>query len=407
MNTILVVGIILLFGIISSYLSSKTNIPKVVGFVLTGILLGPHILNIIDKQFLLNSHIIIDIALSFISFMIGGSLKVKHLKNLGKTIFSISLFQAQGTFLFSSGVLYLVLPIFISNSTILNDEQFYLTLSLFLGAIATATAPAAVLAIIHELKAKGKFTTTLLAIIAVDDSLALINFILVASVTTFIINGTNLDITQALYLGFSEISFAVVLGIIAAWVLILFEKFIISKSGKVIMVFAVMMITFGLAQGLNLDGILCTMTLGAIFANYGESFDFIYEEINAHFENLIFILFFIISGAHLNFYVVTSISTIALIYLLVRGVGKIAGSYIGALIVNEEYNIKRYMGLALFPQAGVSIGLALSIGSMSGFEIIAEIILSVIITTTALNELIGPILTRYAIRKAGESNESN
>lgn len=407
MNTILVVGIILLFGIISSYLSGKTNIPKVVGFVLTGILLGPHILNIIDKQFLLNSHIIIDIALSFISFMIGGSLKVKHLKNLGKTIFSISLFQAQGTFLFSSGVLYLVLPIFISNSTILNDEQFYLTLSLFLGAIATATAPAAVLAIIHELKAKGKFTTTLLAIIAVDDSLALINFILVASVTTFIINGTNLDITQALYLGFSEISFAVVLGIIAAWVLILFEKFIISKSGKVIMVFAVMMITFGLAQGLNLDGILCTMTLGAIFANYGESFDFIYEEINAHFENLIFILFFIISGAHLNFYVVTSISTIALIYLLVRGVGKIAGSYIGALIVNEEYNIKRYMGLALFPQAGVSIGLALSIGSMSGFEIIAEIILSVIITTTALNELIGPILTRYAIRKAGESNESN
>jgi len=378
------------------------NIPKIVGFIIAGVIIGPSVLGVVSEEFLRSSNIIIDIALSFIAFMIGGSLKWNRIKNLGKTILKISLLEAEGAFLFTSAGLYLMLPFMMDNITSLQNWQFYLILSLFLGAIATATAPGAVLATIHEMGAKGKFTTTLLAVVAIDDSLALFNFILVVVILSFILGTDGSSITGAIDRGLYEIFFSFLIGIFTAALLIVLEKNMPSKSSKIIVAFSAMMLAFGAAKHFELNGLLCAMVLGIVFANFSESFDFVYEEMSIHFENIIFLFFFILSGAHLDFSILITIPVIVIVYILLRISGKITGSYIGATLSNEDKNIRKYFGLALFPQAGVSIGLALSLISMPQLEQIGNIVLSVVIATTAVNEMVGPFLVKYALKKAGE-----
>lgn len=402
MDNIVVVGLILVLGIIANSLSRFLHLPNVFVLILLGIVTGPSLLALIDADFLTQTTFILDIALSFIAFMIGGSLKISRIKNLGKTIFSISLFQAEGTFIFTTALLYFLLPIFIENSSPYEAWIFYLILSMMLGAIATATAPGAVLATIHQVRAKGRFTTTLLAVVAVDDSLALFNFIMVTAVASILIGVESSSITDALWGALTEILFALMIGAALAWFLVFAARRLKTKNAKVTLALGVMILAYGSAVQSGLDGLLASMVLGVLFANYSECFDRVYDELSRYFEESIFILFFVLSGAHLHLETLYALLLMALTYIAIRAFGKILGSYIGAVLAKEDESVKKYMGVALLPQAGVSVGLALTIPSMAGLESIGIIVLSLVIATTALNELVGPLLVRYALKKAGD-----
>lgn len=405
LDTLILLGIVLILGILSSTFLRRVKIPKVVGFILVGILLGPSVLGIVHEEFLGGSRAIIDIALAFIAFLIGGSLRFSRIRNLGRTIFSIAFFQAEVTFLLTTAILYILFPLLLANPTHLVDWQFYLVLSMVLGAIATATAPAAVLATIHEVRARGSFTTTLLAVVAVDDSLALFNFILVVSLSGVILGYEHMGMAEVLLDGTLDIFSAIVLGAVSALVLMLIEARMPGRSSKSILTFGVSILVFGLAREAGQDGLLAVMMLGIVFANFCESFDEVYEELSEHLEEIIFTLFFVLSGAHLEFHILVVVPFLTFVYVFARAFGKMSGAYLGAVLSTDEMKIRHYTGLALLPQAGVSIGLALSFSSGPHLEELGGIVLNVIIASVAVNELVGPVLLKYALKKAGETKE--
>lgn len=405
MDTLILLGVVLMLGILSSTFLHRVKVPKVVGFIFVGILLGPSVLNIVHHEFLEASRVIIDIALAFIAFLIGGSLRWSRIRNLGKTIFSVAFFEAEGTFLLTSAILYLSFPLLLPNPTALADWQFYLVLSMVLGAIATATAPAAVLATIHEVRSRGSLTTTVLAVVAVDDSLALFNFILVVSLSGVILGYEHAGMGEVLLSGTMDILGAMMLGGVSAAVLMFVEARLPGRSAKAIFTLGVLILVFGLARELGQDGLLAVMMLGIVFANFCESFDEVYEELSDHLEEIIFTLFFVLSGAHLDFHILAVVPFLTLIYVAARISGKMTGAFLGASLASEEAKIRRYTGLALLPQAGVSIGLALSFASGPHLEELGEIVLNVIIAAVAVNEVLGPVMLRYALKKSGEAKE--
>lgn len=405
LDTMILLGVVLILGILSSTFLRRAKIPKVVGFILVGIVLGPSVLGIVHEEFLEASRSIIDVALAFIAFLIGGSLRWSRIRNLGRTIFSIAFFEAEGAFIMTSAVLYATFPLLLENPTSLANWQFYSVLSLVLGAIATATAPAAVLATIHEVRAKGSLTTTILAVVAVDDSLALFNFILVGSLSGVILGFEHVGMTEVLIGGALDIGGAVLLGAVSAGALMLIEARIPGRSSKSILTLGVSILVFGLAKEMGQDGLLAVMMLGIVFANFCESFDEVYEELSEHLEEIIFTLFFVLSGAHLDFHILASVPLLTFVYVSARITGKMSGAYLGAALSTEESTIRRYTGLALLPQAGVAIGLALSFSSGPHLEEFGRILLNVIIAAVAVNELIGPVMVRYALKRAGETKE--
>lgn len=405
LDTMILLGVVLILGILSSTFLRRAKIPKVVGFILVGIVLGPSVLGIVHEEFLEASRAIIDVALAFIAFLIGGSLRWSRIRNLGRTIFSIAFFEAEGAFIMTSAVLYATFPLLLENPTSLANWQFYSVLSLVLGAIATATAPAAVLATIHEVRAKGSLTTTILAVVAVDDSLALFNFILVGSLSGVILGFEHVGMTEVLIGGALDIGGAVLLGAVSAGALMLIEARIPGRSSKSILTLGVSILVFGLAKEMGQDGLLAVMMLGIVFANFCESFDEVYEELSEHLEEIIFTLFFVLSGAHLDFHILSSVPLLTFVYVSARITGKMSGAYLGAALSTEESTIRRYTGLALLPQAGVAIGLALSFSSGPHLEEFGRILLNVIIAAVAVNELIGPVMVRYALKRAGETKE--
>lgn len=407
LDTLILLGIVLILGILSSTFLRRVKVPKVVGFILVGILLGPSVLNIVHQEFLEASRSIIDVALAFIAFLIGGSLRWSRIRNLGKTIFSVAFFEAEGTFLFTSAVLYFTFPLLLENPTTLANWQFYLVLSLVLGAIATATAPAAVLATIHEVRARGSLTTTVLAVVAVDDSLALFNFIFVISLSGVILGYEHVGMAEALIAGSLDIFGAVAFGAVAAVVLMLIETRLPRRSSKSILTLGVLILVFGMAREAGQDGLLAVMMMGIVFANFCESFDEVYEEFSEHLEEIIFTFFFVLSGAHLDFHILAVVPLLTVIYVTARVSGKMAGAYVGAVLSSEEPKIRHYTGLALLPQAGVAIGLALSFSSGPHVEVLGHIVLNVIIAAVTVNELLGPVILKYALRKAGEIKEEN
>jgi len=405
LDTLILLGVVLILGILSSTFLRRVKVPKVVGFILVGILLGPSVLGIVHKEFLEASRSIIDVALAFIAFLIGGSLRWSRIRNLSRTIFSVAFFEAEGAFLFTSAVLYFTFPLLLENPTTLANWQFYLVLSLVLGAIATATAPAAVLATIHEVRARGSLTTTVLAVVAVDDSLALFNFIFVVSLSGVILGYEHVGMAEALITGSLDIFGAVAFGAVSAVVLMLIEARLPRRSSKSILTLGVLILVFGMAREAGQDGLLAVMMMGIVFANFCESFDEVYEEFSEHLEEIIFTFFFVLSGAHLDFHILVVVPILTIAYVTARVSGKMAGAYVGAALSSDEVKIRHYTGLALLPQAGVAIGLALSFSSGPHVEVLGNIVLNVIIASVTVNELLGPVTLKYALKKAGEIKE--
>lgn len=397
MHTLFYLGIIFLLGSLIQWLSPKISLPKVVGYLILGLIIGPELLDIIPESFVQESHFVIDMSLSLIAVMIGAKLKFSYLKDIGRQVISITLFEATFAFITVSLGFYLL-----SNILSLPSEHS-MVISILFGGLAAATAPAATIATIHELKAKGKFTMTLLGVVAFDDATALIIFAIAITVSNTIISAGDFHFTT-LFDAFMVIFSSTLLGIVGAVLSSLIDKLFSHHKGmETISTLGLVFIVYSLSVLWALEPLFSALVMGVVMTNFSDDFDLVEEEIDNHLEEIIFMLFFILSAMHLKLNMMTTVPTIIIAYVLLRFTGKMSGAYLGAKLSNADKNVKKYLGMALFPQAGLAIGLALSLQNEAAFISVAPFILNIIIATTIIHELIGPILTKYALERSKEA----
>jgi Kef-type K+ transport system membrane component KefB len=392
------VGLIFVLGALMKWVSLKFNVLYVVGYLTLGFLLGPKMYNVVPQEFIDGSHVIIDLSLALISVLVGANLKYNLLKDVWRQIVVISVFEAFFTFLFI-GVAFYVLFDFLDMGF---GTNYQLTIALIFGALASATAPATILAVIHQLNIKNKFSSFLLAVVATDNAITLILFSLVVISTRASTEfaGYSYD---TVFVIVPIIFFTILIGVVGAVVSEIIDRvFANYKSIKTTSTLGMIFLVYSLSKYFGLDPMLASLVMGVVMANISKSFYVVKEEFDYHLQDIIFLLFFTISAMHLNIEFILYMPWVICIYVLFRVLGKVIGVYIGGKVMRADKNIQKYLGVALFPQAGIAIGLSLSLQSELGFETVAPIVLNIIIATTMIHEFIGPLVTKYVLEKISD-----
>jgi Kef-type K+ transport system membrane component KefB len=389
-NTLLSLGIALTVGLAGAYLLNKFRLPSVTAYIVFGIILGPYLLNLISADMLHTSTLIANIALSLIAFSLGQNFTLSKLHRIGKSVFAISIGEVLGSF------------ILVSLAILLLGRQS-LAVAILFGAIAPATAPAAVVMVTREYRARGQFTDTLLGVVAIDDAWGIMLFAFCVAIAKSLLGahvGVLANIFSDLAHGLWEVIGGLGLGIAIGFLFSYLLKYINTLSNLLIYTLGLILISSGLSVWLNVSLLLANMALGATVANRVKMSDNIFEVLR-RFDPPVYLLFFLIAGANLEILSVYSLGILGLLYVATRLPGEMGGAFVGATLAKANVTIKKYLGLGLAPQAGVAIGLALYAKNYFPGNI-GEMILSTIIVTTIIYELIGPVLVRHALVKAGE-----
>lgn len=384
---LLTIGAILFSGLIISAIGQRTRLPRVTLLLLFGIGIGHSGLNLIPEFFTEQFDVIANITLILVGFLLGSKINLSKLKYSAKQLLWISLTAAIMTTLLTGLLLQAVG---------LSTE-----VSIILGCIAAATAPAAVYDVIAEMKSDSHFSKLLLAIVAVDDAWALIIFSIGMAVVASL-NGIN-DINPFMN-AFFEIGGAILLGGLIGIPAALLTGRI--KKGEPLLTEAIAL-TFlcgGLAIYFEVSFLIAAMTMGIVISNTAKHHDFPFHEIE-DIESIIMVVFFVIAGALLDINALQSLGIIGFAYIAGRTSGKIIGAAVGGLISNAVKPVKQWIGIALLPQAGVPVGMALLAANQ--FPQYKQILLSVMISSTVFFEIVGPILTRLALKKANDQSVSH
>ena len=401
MDALFYIGLIFVLGAFAKWVGYKFKTLNVVGYLVLGFLIGPKMLNIVPQSFVDQSGLVINLSLSLISVLIGANLKYEVLRSVWKQVVIISISEAVFTFLLIGSVLYSMFAYFDFGLS----AHYRLAVSLLFGALASATAPATILAVIHETKAKGQSSAFLLGVVATDNAITLVlfSFVLISA-------GAALEVsanTVGEYLRIVPILLSTVLvgasgAVISVWIDRVFKN---RRSIKTTSTLGMIFIVYSLSEYLGLEPLLASLVMGVVMSNLSpKNFFLVRREFDHHLKEIIFMLFFTLSAMHLDIGFVASMPLVVLIYILFRFIGKVTGVWFGGRISGAPYPVQRYLGLALFPQAGIAIGLALSLEHEAGFGIMAPIMLNVIIATTMVHEMLGPLLTKRALEKISEQD---
>ncbi len=402
MQTLFYIGIIFVLGAFMKWVSSKLRLINVVGYLILGFVIGPEILGIVSYEFIEETHIITDLSLSLIAVLVGANLKYHVIKKVWKQIACVSFFETFFTFLFIGGSFYLLFDLLGLGFA----EEQRLPIALLFGGLASATAPATILAIIHELKAKGKFSSFLLSVVAVDNAIALIFFSFIVTVTSSLMGSQSFNI-DIIFSVFWIIILSVLVGAAAAIISELIDRiFVEQPSIKTTSTLGMIFILYSVSEQWGLNPLFSALVMGVVMANLSNEFCLVKEEFDKHLKDIIFLLFFTLSAMHLNINFLLTMPFVIIVYVFFRILGKITGVWVGAKLSRAEKSIQNYLGIALFPQAGIAIGLTLSLQNEAGFELMAPLILNIIIATTIIHELIGPLFTTYVLKKSGECEDS-
>lgn len=398
MNLVLTIGIIIVAGFLCGLLSERFKFPRITGYILVGVLLGPSLFNVITSQSIADLNIITDIVLAVIGYLIGGSLRAKSLRGLGKSVAWVTALQSLGAWFLVTLVLAILGPILVPGGTF---WQLYFPMAFIIGAISCATAPAASMAIVSQYKAKGPLTTTLLAVVALDDGIAVIAFALAVGICQPLVNGsiTSLSLNQMLFSPLFHIFGSIAVGIVLAFVLIYVSKFVKTRELLLVLVFGAIMACSGISSYLDVSPILASMTVGFVVVNREQRKEMfqVMEEI----EELLYVMFFVLAGLHFELAVLRTAGLLAALIIMARFVGKYGGAWIGATISHAVDSVRKYLGFALLPKAGVTIGLVIM--ASQEFPSFGSIMLNAVLASVIVNELFAPSLTRYAILKSGEA----
>ena len=396
MNPLLSIGIMVVAGFLGGLALEKFKLPKISGYIIVGALLSPSLFHIIPKETIDKLDIITEIALGIIAYLIGGSLKAESLQHLKKSIAWVIIFQSIGACLLVTVVLALTGHLVIPGETF---WQYYLPMAFIIGAVSCATAPAATMAIVSEYKAKGPLSTTLLAVVALDDAIAVIAFAIATGISEPLANGTDgISIYQTLGVPFLHIVESIAIGAAFAVALIYISRLAKARELLLAVVFGIVMLCAGISSYLGLSSILANMVMGFILVNKvrrTEVFGVLQDV-----EAALYAVFFVLAGLHFDFHVLKATGILVALIVLTRCLGKYAGTWIGAKISGAPDTVRKYLGFALLPKAGVTIGLIL-LASIK-FPGFGDVMLSAVLASTIINELIAPPLVKYAISKAGE-----
>ena len=406
-SVLLSVSVALLAGLLMTRLFKPFKLPSVTAYLISGVLIGPYCLGALDidglgfssMENVTNLALISEVALGFIAFSIGNEFRLEDLKKTGKAAFTIGIFQALAATLCVDLALlgiHLIMP-----------DKLSVPQLLTLGAIATATAPAATLMVVRQYKAKGPLTNLLLPIVALDDAVGLIIFAVCFGISKTLVSG-SVDLVSIIVNPLVEIVASLLLGAIMGWLLTLLEKLFNSNTNRLNLTIAFVFLTVSIAMldfhigpvHVSFSSLLVCMMLGTVFCNLCPlSHDLMGA--SDKWTSPLFALFFVISGAELELNVFTdfAIVFIGAIYILFRCLGKYLGTFFSAKAVKCEPNICKYLGITLFPQAGVALGMcatAMQLGEDG------HLIRNITLFAVLIYELFGPLLTRQALMTAGE-----
>ena len=402
--TLLGVAIILSFYL--GFLAKQVRLPSLIGYMVAGLLLGPACLNLFSKSRVDDLAFLAEIGLGFVAFTIGSELSFNSLKRLGTGIVLIILSQSFISFLFVTVSVYLLTK--------------DLCLSVIFGAMAPASAPAGTVAVIQEVKAEGTLTKALYAVVGFDDGLAVIIFGFAAAWAKSLLlaesgNG-SFDLASGLVAPLLEIGLSIVLGVVLGFLFCQLVGRLQKPAEILIMIFGTLLLACGLASRLGLSLILTNLLIGLFLANARR--EVLVQRVREpllFIMPLVFILFFCLAGAHLQVDALQLVGMIGVVYIISRSLGKMGGAWFGAVLGGVGGTIKKYLGLGTLSQAGVAIGLALIVQhdfkELAGLYDVpraVEVGCTVLTTVTATSvffEILGPICTRFALIKSGESGE--
>ncbi len=396
MNIILLIGLAIFLGTAGARVFQKFRIPQIVGYVVIGLIIGESGLNLIGRDTVETLSLFNMFALGIIGFMIGGELRRDVFRKYGKQFFII---------LCSEGITAFILVAILSGFVawyFTGNLHTSVAMALVLGAIASATAPAATTSVLWEYKTRGPLTSTVLAIVALDDCLALLLYGLASSIAAAFLGKTNGSIWTTIPIAVFEIVGAVILGVLAGFLLSFILKRIKEPDKALAFAVSSVLLVIGLSIALKVGSILAAMVLGATIANLAPRRRQSTFELMEKFTPPIYVLFFVLAGAHLVLGEVTGwMIVMVIVYIIGRTVGKAFGSWFGAKRSQAPDVVRRYLGFCLLSQAGVAIGLAI-ISSQLFTEQVGHAIIIIVMTTTFIVEVFGPMFVKLGVKKAGE-----
>lgn len=409
MEFLLAIGLAMFAGLFLSRLTSKFNLPDVTSYLIAGLLVGPlclgalHIpgMGMTSFEFVEEMGLICDVALGFIAFAIGNEFRLESLKHIGRQATVIAIFQALTATLF--------VDLALVGLHFLLGDALPVSTAIILGAIATATAPAATMMVINQYKAKGPLTNILLPIVALDDAVGLIVFAVSTGIARAL-NSGSVSIVSVLVNPLLEIFGSLTLGALLGYLFSEVEIYFHSRSKRLSLAVAFVFLCAGFSKlhfelgggvELGFSSLLVCMMCGTIFCNLCD----FSEEIMYRTERWtapVYVLFFVLSGAELDLRVFQSLAVVGIgvVYILARSAGKIIGASVSAKAVKCEPTICKYLGITLLPQAGVALGMSVTVAAQFGAE--GAIIRNIVLFSVLIYELVGPIMTKMALTAAGE-----
>lgn len=377
---LLTLGGILLFGLLTSAIGRHTFLPRVTLLLIFGILLGDQAFSVIPEIFIGWFEIIANMTLVMVGFLLGNKLNFTNLNSSMANTLWISISAA------------LITAVFVSLALLLLGVT--MEIALLLGCISSATAPAAILDVVSESDYQGPFSDLLLSIVALDDIWALLLFAVgVAFVTSW--NG-HVD-SSTLLLASRDIGGAVVLGIALGFPAAFLTGRLKPGQPMLSEALGMVFICGGLAMWLDVSFLIASVVLGSIISNFARHHDYPFHEIEG-IESQFMVIFFILAGATLELHALAGIGLIGAVYIASRAAGKIIGARIGSQLSHADHTTRNWMGVALLPQAGVAIGMALVAANY--FPDYRQVLLSVVISSTIFFEIAGPIFTRLALQRS-------
>ena len=402
-------SIALFAGLMLSRLAKKIQLPAVTAYLVAGVLIGPFMLGSLGIDGIgITAHqmegfgLISDLALGFIAFAMGNEFRLSQLKKIGKQATIIGVFQALFTCLLVDVVLiglHFMMP-----------DKLSLPAAIVLGAVATATAPAATLMVVKQYKAKGPVTDILLPVVALDDAVGLVVFAISFGIAKSLGSGA-VNVLSVMLEPLLEVVLSLGLGFIMGLLFTVCEKYFHSRSKRMGISVTFVMMTVALSSlKFNVGGIhvafsslLACMMLGTVFCNISEVSEELMERVD-RWTTPILILFFVVSGAELELTVFAEVSVviIGIVYILSRSLGKYFGAGISARATNCDPNIIKYLGITLLPQAGVALGMAIKAIELGPD---GAIVRNITLFAVLIYEIVGPFLTKIALTKAGDIDE--
>ena len=407
MSILLSVSIAMLAGLLMTRVIKPLKLPAVTAYLIAGVLIGPYCLGALhipgvgftSSEAVSKLALVSEVALGFIAFSIGNEFRLEDLKHTGRQAAIIGVTQALIAALLVDAallVLHLLMP-----------EKLTAAQAITLGAIATATAPAATLMVVRQYKAKGPLTNLLLPIVALDDAVGLVVFAVSFGIARTLTSGM-VDLVSILVNPLVEIAASLALGTVLGWLLTQLEKLFNSNTNRLNLTIAFVFLTASLAMlefqvgpvTVGFSSLLVCMMLGTVFCNLCPLSHDLMEKADK-WTSPLFALFFVISGAELELRVFTDVAIVGIgvVYILFRSLGKYFGAFISAECVKCTPQICKYLGITLLPQAGVALGMCITARQLGAQ---GDLIRNIVLFSVLIYELVGPMLTKLALTKAGD-----